>query len=158
MKQVWRTSILILAFASFHGIASAQTSLGFGLCYGSDIKKPGIDARLLHWFSPLIRGALNFEYFFTESGHTFWTLDANAHYAFYERRREGQRLYGLAGLQYAHESIDIGYGTASNSEIGLNLGFGGETRVDFGSVFGELKFVLGNYDQLVLVAGLRFNL
>lgn len=138
--------------------AQAQTSLGIGLCYGSKIKKPGLDARVIHGFSPTLRGALDFEYFFTESGHTFWTLDGNAHYIFYEQRRQGQRLYGLFGLQYAQESVDLGFTTASNSEIGLNLGIGGELRLDFGAAFGELKLVLGNYDQLVLLAGLRFGL
>jgi hypothetical protein len=53
-------------------------------------------------------------------------------------------------------SVDIGFGTASDSEIGLNIGIGGETRLDFGSLFGEVKYVLGNWDQLVLTAGLRF--
>ncbi len=153
--------VLALLLASCFGtgmLAQAQTSLGIGLCYGSGIKKPGLDARVVHAFSPLLRGALDFEYFFTESGHSFWTLDGNAHYIFYEQRRQGQRLYGLFGLQYAQESVDLGFGSTSNSEIGLNLGVGGELRVDFGAVFSEIKLVLGNYDQLVLLVGLRFGL
>ncbi|GBD06873.1 hypothetical protein HRbin21_00680 [bacterium HR21] len=153
-----RHLLALLLLIGLGTAAQAQTSLGIGLCYGSKIKKPGLDARVIHGFSPTLRGALDFEYFFTESGHTFWTLDGNAHYIFYEQRRQGQRLYGLFGLQYAQESLDLGFTTASNSEIGLNLGIGGELRLDFGAAFGELKLVLGNYDQLVLLAGLRFGL
>jgi hypothetical protein len=153
-----RYLIALLLLFSLGTAAQAQTSLGIGLCYGSKIKKPGLDVRVIHGFSSTLRGALDFEYFFTESGHTFWTLDGNAHYTFYEQRRQGQRLYGLFGLQYAQESVDLGFTTASNSEIGLNLGIGGELRLDFGAAFGELKLVLGNYDQLVLLAGLRFGL
>lgn len=137
--------------------ASSQFHFGAGLCYGSGIKKPGVDIRGYYVTSPTLRFVTNVHYFFTESGHTFWTLDGNVHYSFYEYRRQ-QRLYGIFGLQYAKESIDLGLQTASNSEIGLNIGLGGETRVDFGAVFGEIKFVLGNYDQLVLGAGLRFAL
>jgi hypothetical protein len=157
MKLSHLAAAPLLVGLLFPASSLAQFSLGAGLCYGSGIKKPGVDLRLLNTFSPILRGAANFDYFFTESGHTFWTLDANAHYAFYQYRRQ-QRLYALFGLQYAHESLDLGFTSASNSEIGLNLGIGGETRVDFGSVFGEIKFVLGNYDQLVLTAGLRFAL
>ncbi len=148
-----------IAVASFLATSSAQAQfhLGIGLCYGSDIKKPGVDLRGYYIISPTLRFVSNFHYFFTESGHTFWTLDGNVHYLFYEYRRQ-QRLYGIFGLQYAQASIDLGFQRASNSEIGLNIGIGGETRVDFGAVFGEIKFVLGNYDQLVLGVGLRFAL
>lgn len=156
LRSLWIAAFLFLCFLAVSP-GQAQINLGIGLCYGSDIKKPGVDFRGYYLISPTLRFVTNFHYFFTESEHTFWTLDGNAHYIFYEHRRQ-QRLYGIFGLQYAHESVDIGIGTVSNSEIGLNIGIGGETRVDFGAVFGELKLVLGNYDQLVLGAGLRFTL
>jgi hypothetical protein len=152
----WAVAAVLLGGALVGVPVRGQVSLGVGLCYGSDIKEAGLDLRVLQSFTREVRGALDFEYFFTGSGTSFWTLDANVHYIFTEDRRAGQRIYGIAGLQYARQSVDIGFGTASDSEIGLNIGIGGETRLDFGSLFGEVKYVLGNWDQLVLTAGLRF--
>ncbi|MCS6966836.1 MAG: hypothetical protein NZ473_08795 [Candidatus Kapabacteria bacterium] len=150
-------ALTVVATGIWSSVAAAQIHLGAGLCYGSDIEKPGIDLRGYYGISPILRLTPNFHYFFTESGTTFWTLDFNAHYVFYEHRRQ-QRAYGVFGLQYAHSSVDLGFMTTSDSEIGLNVGIGGETRVDFGAIFGEIKFVLGGADQLVLGAGLRFTL
>lgn len=47
----------------------------------------------------------------------------------------------------------------SASETGLNLGIGGEYKISFGSVFGELKYagIGGDADQLVLGAGVRYS-
>ncbi len=157
MRRItWAVAVVLLSGVLLSVPASGQVSLGVGLCYGSEVEEPGLDLRVLQMFSREVRGALDFEYFFTGSGTSFWTLDANVHYIFTENRRAGQRIYGIAGLQYARQSVDIGLGTASDSEIGLNIGIGGETRLDFGSLFGEVKYVLGNWDQLVLTAGLRF--
>jgi hypothetical protein len=149
----WAVAAVLLGGAVVGVPVRGQVSLGVGLCYGSYPKEAGLDLRALQSFTREVRGALDFEYFFTGSGTSFWTLDANVHYIFTEDRRAGQRIYGIAGLQYAR---DIGVGTPRDSEIGLNIGIGGETRLDFGSLFGEVKYVLGNWDQLVLTAGLRF--
>jgi hypothetical protein len=143
----WAVAAVLLGGALVGVPVRGQVSLGVGLCYGSYPKEAGLDLRVLQSFTREVRGALDFEYFFTGLGTSFWTLDANVHYIFTENRRAGQRIYGIAGLQYARQSI---------SEIGLNIGIGGETRLDFGSLFGEVKYVLGNWDQLVLTAGLRF--
>ncbi|MCS7176384.1 MAG: hypothetical protein NZ960_01975 [Candidatus Kapabacteria bacterium] len=153
MKLVF--SLAVVTFIVWANVAFAQIHLGVGLCFGSDIEKPGIDLRGYYGLSPTLRLTPNFHYFFTESGTSFWTIDLNAHYIFYEHRRQ-QRAYGLFGLQYARR--DIGFETVSDSEIGLNVGIGGETRVDFGAIFGEIKFVLGGAEQLVIGAGLRFSL
>jgi hypothetical protein len=150
----WAVAAVLLGGALVGVPVRGQVSLGVGLCYGSDIKEAGLDLRVLQSFTREVRGALDFEYFFTGSGTSFWTLDANVHYIFTEDRRAGQRIYGIAGLQYAR--VDIGFGTASGSGIGLNIGIGGETRLDFGALFGEVKYVLGDWEQLVLTAGLRF--
>jgi hypothetical protein len=165
----WAVAAVLLGGAVVGVPVRGQVSLGVGLCYGSYKEEAGLDLRALQSFTREVRGALDFEYFFTGSGTSFWTLDANVHYIFTENRRAGQRIYGIAGLQYARDSgsgkasdsetgkaSDSETGKASDSEIGLNIGIGGENRLDFGSLFGEVKYVLGKWDQLVLTAGLRF--
>ncbi|MEN3026391.1 MAG: hypothetical protein ABDH31_01625 [Chlorobiota bacterium] len=155
MKLVF--SFAVVTFGIWANATLAQIHLGVGVCYGSDISRVGIDLRGYYGFSPTLRLTPNFHYFFTESGTSFWTIDVNVHYIFFEYRRQ-QRVYGLLGLQYARSSVDLGFVTASDSEIGLNVGVGGETRLDFGAIFGEIKFVLGGAEQLVTSAGLRFSL
>jgi opacity protein-like surface antigen len=51
-------------------------------------------------------------------------------------------------------------GSFSGSESGLNLGAGAEYKVNFGTIFGELKLagIAGDADQLVFGAGVRINL
>jgi hypothetical protein len=97
----WAVAAVLLGGAVVGVPVRGQVSLGVGLCYGSDIKEAGLDLRVLQSFTREVRGALDFEYFFTGSGTSFWTLDANVHYIFTEDRRAGQRIYGIAGLQYA---------------------------------------------------------
>ncbi len=44
----------------------------------------------------------------------------------------------------------------SNSETGFNLGVGGEYKLNFGLIFGELRYSgIGGADQLVFGAGIR---
>ena len=61
-------------------------------------------------------------------------------------------VYGLAGLQIG---ILTGFGD-SITRLGLNLG-GGYAH-DLGNFlpFGELKFVVGDFDQFVFNAGVRW--
>jgi len=110
-------------------------------------------------FTEEISGAADVIFFFPENIDWF-EFNANGHYKFLAE--EGMSVYGLAGLNYVSISVDIpsfngsGGGSVSNSEIGLNLGGGAEFDVDFANIYGELKYVLSNADQLVLSAGLRF--
>lgn len=111
-------------------------------------------------FTPEISGAADFAIYFPEN-FDWWELNANVHYDFLAE--DGMKVYGLGGLNYATMSFSVDFGefgsaSGSNSEVGLNLGGGAEFDVDFANVYTELKYVLGNADQLALSAGLRFNI
>lgn len=64
-----------------------------------------------------------------------------------------------------HEMPLVAYGATdpffndSGSETGLNIGIGGEYKVNFGTVFGELKLAgLGGADQFTFGIGVRYKL
>lgn len=90
---------------------------------------------------------------------TWFEVNINGHYNALEVGEDGM-AYGLAGIQYARVSIDSDFDTpfgggsfgASGSDIGLNIGAG----VGISRFYGEAKFGLGGFEQLVISGGVRF--
>lgn len=160
MKKLLTYGCLILGiifFSNSNALAQAETfKAGGGLAFGSEVEAIGIQAGAVYGFTDEINGAADFIIFFPD-GFDWWELNLNGQYNF--MADDGVRLYGLAGLNYATISVDFGeFGSSSNSEVGLNIGGGAEYGLDFANLYGELKYVLGDADQLGLSAGLRFDL
>lgn len=90
---------------------------------------------------------------------TWFELNFNGHYDALEVGEDGM-AYGLAGIQYARTSVDSDVDTpfgggsfgGSRSDIGLNIGVG----VGISRFYGEAKFGLGAFEQLVISGGVRF--
>lgn len=160
MKRSIKLTILILGlFLSFNTNALAQSETfkaGGGIAYGSEVEAIGIQVGGVYGFTDNISGAADFIVFFPDN-YDWWELNLNGQYNFMSE--DGTRVYGLAGLNYATLSINLGqFGSSSSSELGLNLGGGAEFDLDFANLYGELKYVLGDADQLGISAGLRFPL
>ncbi|SMO68560.1 outer membrane protein [Fodinibius sediminis] len=165
MKKIIVTSCvlfgLLFAFnSSSYAQESSPLSIGGGIKYGSEVEAIGIQAGAQYAFTPEISGHADFSIFFPEN-YDWWALNINGHYNFLAD--EDMKVYGLAGLNYATLNIsydlgEFGSGSVSSSELGLNLGGGAEFGMDFANIFTELKYVLGNADQLALSAGLRFGI
>lgn len=146
--------VLGLMLVANSNAAAQDFSVGGGLAYGTEVEAIGIQGGATYAFTEEIRGAADVIIFFPDN-YDWWELNVNGHYLFYAE--EGISVYALAGLNYATLSIDLGqFGSASDSELGLNLGGGAEFGVDFANVYVEVKYVLGNADQLGLSGGLRF--
>lgn len=161
MKKIILTSCLLFGLAlAFNTTSYAQESsdvkIGGGLIYGLEVEAIGIQAGAKYAFTPEISGAADLAIYFPDN-YDWWELNANAHYHFYAE--EGTKVYGLGGLNYTTWSFDMGSGgSISNSEVGLNLGGGAEFGMDFADIYTELKYVLGDADQLAISAGLRFGI
>ena len=89
---------------------------------------------------------------------TYFEINVNGHYNAIEVGENGVG-YAIGGLQYARFSYDYdGPGSqffdvdTSGSDIGLNIGAG----VGLGRFFGEAKFGLGGFEQLVISGGVTF--
>lgn len=146
--------LVIILFSNTDAFAQNEFKVGAGLAYGSEVESIGIQAGAVYDFTEEISGAADFIIFFPEN-YDWWELNVNGHYRFLSE--DNISVYGLAGLNYATLSVDLGqFGSASDSELGLNIGGGAEFGLDFANLYTELKYVLGNADQFGISAGLRF--
>ncbi len=150
MKNLILTLLLVTAIS----IASqAQSNVGVGLAYGSEIESAGIGVNGEFAASSEINISPSFIYYFGKNNVSMWELNGNINYIFSEN---SATVYGIAGLNLTGIKFD---GGGSDSELGLNLGIG--ANFDAGksfTPFAEAKYVLGNYDQLSLFGGVRFPL
>lgn len=88
----------------------------------------------------------------------FLELNGNVNYYFYNH--DIFEFYGLGGLNYTRLHRDFDDGADDyHSELGLNLGGGINFEVGRTFVpFSEIRFTVGDYDQLVVSGGFKFNL
>lgn len=138
--------------------------------YGSEIERIGFRIDGVYQINEEFRAVADLGIFLPETfdfggGNeytlTWWELNANANYIFFSDEDENLQAYAIGGLNYTTLSYSGDTGTAgdpSTSEVGLNVGIGGEYGLDFADLFGELKFVLGDADQLNIAIGLRIPL
>lgn len=150
-------ALLVLLFVAT--TAQAQLSVGGGLGYGFDIEALGIQGRAVYGITDQIRGQADFTYFLEGTdGVTSWEFNVNGNYML--TSSGGFDIYALAGLNFAHVTVDLGpFGNASNTDTGLNIGAGAQMGLsDNLNFFGEAKFSLGGSDQLFLGAGVLIGL
>lgn len=97
-------------------------------------------------------------FYFPEEDVNLLEINGNVNYYFYNH--DIFEFYGLGGLNITRVSWDYGNDVdGSETELGLNLGGGINFEVGKSFVpFSELRFTLGDFDQFVISAGLKFNL
>ena len=144
MKLISGTTLVAILVLVLSDKTKAQTRIGGGIAYGTEIESVGIVLNSEFFVTDEISIAPDFIYFFpktdnftilttsTEIKQTLWELNVNGHYYFME---EPVQLYGLAGLNYSNVTVkveisDPTFGTSSSSasdgEIGLNFGYWGK--------------------------------
>ena len=175
MKTTLR--ILILSFfigsASF---ASAQMDIlaGLGLSFGSEASTVGIQVRGDVDFNETWGGSFHFISYISPSfggdvsgidgiKAKYWEVNFDAHY--FVISEENMKVYPLAGLNIStagfKSDLNIPFGGsfgATESKVGLNLG--GGIRYAIAApiwLFGEVKYVISDFDQLVISAGGLYN-
>lgn len=139
--------------------------IGGGLIYGSEIEKLGLQLSYFYFMTTAIALGGDISFFFPEKTsfidssftQTLFTLNVVAHYVVFTTLIF--RAYVLAGLNYAvfrfKSEGEFISGSSSSSELGLNLGGGIEYALATGFLFLELKYILSDFDQLVLAIGYR---
>lgn len=142
----------------------AQTSVGGFLGYGSDVGQAGIGAIAEFKFDEnwaISPGMLvYFPEYSSNNRFNWFELNVNANYYFFNQG--AVNLYGLGGLNFLQFKRKERFGderTFQHGEAGLNLGIG--ANFDVGKKFkpfAELKFVIGEADQLALFFGLKYSL
>ena len=151
--------------------ASAQLWFGGGLVFGSEVENLGLQANghLVVNEENKIRVGADITYFFSDKASSgdlevktnIFAINVNGHYMLVDS--DLLILYALAGLNFGFVNVEVsGPGSqfaelfdTNDTEIGLNAGGGVEYTVPFGRIYGEVKYVLGGFDQLVIGGGVR---
>lgn len=139
--------------------ASAQTRVGGLLGFGSEIESLALGGLAEFMINDNMGISPQLVYFFGKNDVSMWEINGNFNYYFMQDEVD---LYGLAGLNFAtvKYDFDIPGFDDSNSEIGINLGLGANFNVANEGIlpFAELKYVISDFDQLCIFAGVKFNL
>jgi outer membrane immunogenic protein len=159
--------LLLIILVSLTFFASqAQSRAGAMLAYGSRAQQLGLGGNLEFFLTDDLSISPNMIIYFANSHNNmrdFWfEANLNANYYFYDY--DVFEFYGSAGLNYTFRNhkdkvIDNNSYSAGN----LNLNLGGGINFKFGDrpdllPFSEIRYVLGTTNQVVLVAGVRFNI
>jgi outer membrane immunogenic protein len=166
-----RKIIVTLCFVCFASLvlhAQDDKRIGALLGYGSEIESLGVGANAEFPIIENLTIAPSFMFFLPNDQDfvktTIFEINANANYYF--SKTESLSFYGLGGLNYTSVKVqveDFGLGlgdfSSNTGRIGLNIGAGANFNIGSNWLpFAELKYVLGDFDQLVIAAGVKFNL
>jgi len=139
----------------------AQTRVGAGLVYGTEIESLGINANSQFFVRKDIAIAPDIVYFLTNDlggglERNWFDINLNGHYYF-----EGREVqpYVLIGLNYVINSVDSNFRSDNNTDIGMNIGGGANILIGGNLIpFAEMRFVIGNAKQVVFGGGVRLNI
>jgi outer membrane immunogenic protein len=156
--------LILLAVFSFVCAASyAQIRVGGQLGYGTEVERWGIGANAEFFLNEKMAIAPKLLFYFPEKANgvkvSYWEINGDFHY--YLLSEDAVSVYGLAGLNLFSVKVkfdDSAFSNAeySDSELGVNLGVGLNFNVGNVLPFAELKYVLGDVDQAVILLGVKF--
>lgn len=148
--------------------SQAQMKAGVGVAFGTEAESLGLTGNFYTAIPSVENLSVGGDIIFflpkdlgNDVKRTWFDVNINGQYAFYSEQM--LRAYALAGLNFARIGVKYDgpgsefFNDVSDTEIGLNLGVGGEYAFSESMLgFAELKFVLSDADQAVFLAGLRF--
>ncbi len=158
MKRILLT-VAVVFFIALAG--QAQTRLGAGLAYGSDVDDLGLGINAEFFVKNNISISPGLIFYFEDKGpyqdRDWWELNINGN--FYFANEGSVDFYGVGGINLTTRSIKSQGERDGDTELGINLGIGANFNVN-GSVlpYTEIKYIAGSYDQAVLFFGVKFPL
>lgn len=164
---------IVVIFAKTDNIFAQKTKVGGGISFGTGFNYhnvhsgyPGINVTGKYKFSESIQFTPGFTFYFSRKDDfyddtrstTVWLLDLDGHY--YIKTKDRFSFYALGGLNitgahsnYKGDSPEL-YPDYSDQKIGLNIGAGVNMAIDeMVMSFGEIRYIIGLFDQLTLTAG-----
>jgi outer membrane immunogenic protein len=160
MKKLFVLMVISLAC---YGGSYAQTRVGGILAYGSEVDQWGLGINAEFFLNDRMSIQPNILLYFPEkrnnARYTFWELNGDFHYYFYDE--QGISVYGLGGLNLlaGKRKSDSDFFDGEDdtaTELGLNLGLGANFTVGNVLPFAELKYVVGDAQQAVISLGIKF--
>ncbi|MEN7550826.1 outer membrane beta-barrel protein [Rapidithrix thailandica] len=166
MKKLITTFVLGSLFAISTAFAQQGViNVGGGLVYGSEIENLGLGVNGQYFFTDNIAGQAEINFFFPkEQGaikSSLWDISLNANYVFDTDIAVKPYLLGGLNIASAKVKAESIYGdfTSTDTKVGLNIGGGAD--FDIGKAVtpnAQLRYVIGDYDQLVLLLGVKLNI
>ena len=154
--------LILIGFCLFSAFATqAQTRVGAFLAYGTEVENLGVGVNGEFYFNDKITLVPSFTFYMTDDspGVNTSLWEANINGQFFFASEQTALIYGLAGLNYTHSKVEILDETDRNGELGINIGVGADFDINSDIVpFAQLKYVISDFDQLVLSGGVRFTL
>jgi outer membrane protein X len=153
MKNLFTILFVGIFLLALPNLTQAQFAARGGLSYGTEAEHIAIHLGGEYEITEDITGAATFNYYLTGDDYNYWGLNFDGHYIF--EQDSGLELYPLAGLNFSHWGFDSGIPGLDFSETKLGLNVGGGVRYpvsDQISLIGEVKYILSDFDQLVITA------
>ena len=173
MNRVKHSALLlaVLSLLVWGPAADAQNNpgditLGGGLSYGESFSELGLQLGGYYVLNEDMRIGGDFVYWLIGSSpgvsYTFIEINGNFHYLFYHEN--DITLYGIGSLGIHRSSFSysnnefFGGGSASDSEVGLGIGVGGEYNLGTIKLYAEPRLFLTGFDQFQISFGVRYTL
>ncbi|MET2986312.1 outer membrane beta-barrel protein [Aureibaculum conchae] len=171
MKIIKKLVFAIVLIASASSI-NAQFAIGGGLGYNDKINAPGLVVKAEFEIMENIAISPSVSYFSGSEArlvdntykNNLFAVDVNGHYKI-EVMMDELDVYPLAGLNYSSYKNggfrfgDDGIRQNEGNALGLNLGGGGRWSFsDNLSAFAEVKYTISDFSQVVIAAGVLFEL
>ena len=169
MKKLTIVFALFLLAGVGQVFAQDTNRVGGQLIYGTDINTVGLGAIAEFPIADKMVISPSFSFYFPKDdgfvSTSAFELNGNLNYALLDD--SNILLYGLGGLNFTNykakvDLSSIGGGSdvsTSEGRIGLNLGVGANFEIGKSFLpFGEIKYIISDFDRLVIAAGLKFNL
>jgi outer membrane protein X len=160
MKKIFKTVIAVIALTTIGLTANAQQQgdMAWGAqgAYASDGEFLGLGAKFRYNVTDPIRLEAAFTYYLPKNSVNMWDFSADAQWLF--PVSDKVTLYPAAGLGIYGVKVDLGaFGSASSSDLGLNLGGGADFHIsDKTAITAQLKYSTA-IESVILSAGVAFN-
>ena len=163
------TVLFFVAITFFTQKMNAQTTIGGGIAYGTEIENIGINATAQFFIKENIAIAPSFTYYLPKKvtgdfSFEWYEISADGNY-YFNIPDSKIKPYGLAGLNLSIVSIPSfnfgGFRTESISDTNFGFNIGGGADFDLGeniTPFAQLRYTISSLNQLVIMAGVRFKI
>jgi outer membrane protein X len=152
---------------SVSAFAQKEVRLGAFLGYGSEVDRGALGMLGEFMLNEKMSITPSLAFYFPQNDndvrYTAWEVNGNFNYYFYDE--PSLNIYGLGGFNIISEKVKwddhpvFGNTETSDSGVGLNLGIGCNIKVNEQVLpFGELKFTVGEVNQVFLSFGAKFRL
>jgi hypothetical protein len=148
--------LVIFLFVSI--FARSQYIAGIGFAYGSEIERLGLQIRGEYEFQENMSAAFKFNHFFkaniVDAQSRTYAINIDGHYLW--EAGDDVTLYPLVGLNYVRTRVEFVNETNKDGDLGINIGAGVRYWLEDLLLIGEVKYIFGRSDQVVISVGLAY--